>query len=117
MPKTVRRAQPGHCGQASTCAQYSSGWATPTWSRRCYLKPSRNNKKGCLPGTAVDVLDEAGAGCPTAHRTLLPLNRSTPRLHQILPIECLTDQRLDYRLSANIQLFGSRIQFFQHTRS
>ncbi len=48
---------------------------------------------------------------------LLPLNRSTPRSRQILLIECLAYQRLDYRLSTDIQLFGSRIQFFQHARS
>jgi hypothetical protein len=49
-------------------------------------------------------------------RILPPLNRGAAPSCQILLIERLAYQRLDYRLSTDVQLFGGPVQFFQHAR-
>jgi hypothetical protein len=52
-----------------------------------------------------------------AQGILLPLSRGTPRSRQVLLIECLAYQRLDHRLSTDIQLFGSLENFLQGSGS
>ena len=47
---------------------------------------------------------------------LSPLDGGGASSRQILLIERLTDQRLDDRLSTDVQLLGSPVQFFQHAR-
>src|ERR1700680_1298789 len=54
------------------------------------------------------------AGRPTLVRTLLPLNGSTAPSCQILMVERLAYQGLDYCLSTDVQFPGGLIQFFQH---
>jgi hypothetical protein len=47
---------------------------------------------------------------------LSPLDGGGASSRQILLIERLTDKRLDDRLSTDVQLLGSPVQFFQHAR-
>ena len=63
---------------------------------------------------------ECGLDCGLADRRkdsgLSPLDGGGASSRQILLIERLTDQRLDDRLSTDVQLLGSPVQFFQHAR-
>jgi len=47
---------------------------------------------------------------------LSPLDGGGASSRRILLIERLTDQRLDDRLSTDVQLLGSPVQFIQHAR-
>jgi hypothetical protein len=58
------------------------------------------------------LIEETVISC----RGLPPLNRGAAPSCQILLIERLAYQRLDHRLSTDVQLFGGPVQFFQHAR-